>query len=227
MKERFEPFKELLKALREIKYAIGGKDNGAGEGNGSDIVLPKYVLCNYNDLFADIFSDSSSSSSSSQSELSESNPDEGGAPGTPFPGLLAPKVLEIDYSGKLANILYIMQEEEINLSGEEKTNFIQYYQNHTINPIYGDGSKEFNWPYIYLYTKEQIDIINENSIVQLDNGMTIKLDDNVVIDILDNISSIARRLDNVQRGQYYCIILKELYDKIPNMPTPPDLEPGR
>lgn len=43
MKEKFEPFKELLKALREIKYAIGGKNSGTGEGNGNDIVLPKYL----------------------------------------------------------------------------------------------------------------------------------------------------------------------------------------
>lgn len=43
MKEKFEPFKELLKALREIKYAIGGKNSGTGEGNGSNIVLPKYI----------------------------------------------------------------------------------------------------------------------------------------------------------------------------------------
>ena len=43
MREKFEPFKELLKALREIKYAIGGKNSGTGEGNGNDIVLPKYI----------------------------------------------------------------------------------------------------------------------------------------------------------------------------------------
>ena len=35
MKERFEPFKELLKALREIKYAIEGKDNN-NEGGGNN-----------------------------------------------------------------------------------------------------------------------------------------------------------------------------------------------
>lgn len=43
MKEKFEPFKELLKALREIKYAIGGKNSGAGEGGESDVILPKYL----------------------------------------------------------------------------------------------------------------------------------------------------------------------------------------
>ncbi len=207
MKERFEPFKELLKALREIKYAIEGKDNGAGLGNGNDIVLPKYALCNF-------FSISSPSSSpSSGSELSESNPsegDEGGAPAI-LPNSSVFKVFEIDYSGK-----FLITKEEINnLPEEEGINLIQSLQNYTANPAYNDNTKRGQLNSVeYLYTKEQIDTINKNSIIQLDYGIITKFDDNVVMDILDMSNYIGALPDDIQRGQYYCIITKALYDYI-------------
>lgn len=227
MEEKFKPFKELLKALREIKYAIEGGGNNSGEGNGNDIVLPKYVLCSYSDNSSS--SPSSSSSSSSQSEFSESNPSESNpeAPGIIFPGSSVPKVLEIDYSGKLVDIINTTDEEFDNLSEEEITNLTEYSKNYTTNPPYHDTTKQ--WPEIsapvYLYTKEQIDIINKNSIIQLYNDMITKLDNNVVIDIVD----IRQSVNDIQRGQYYCIMTKTEYDKIINMEPLPDLptQPGR
>lgn len=213
MEEKFKPFKELLKALKEIKYAIEGGNN-SGEGNGNDIVLPKYVLCSYN-----------SSSSSSSSELSESNPDEEAAP-IILPGSSVPKVLEIDYSGKLVDIGNTTNEEFNDLSEEEITNLTEYLTNYTTNPVYYDNTKQVNKLGVnYLYTKEQIDTINKNSTIQLNNGLITKFGDNVVIDIVDTGNSV----DDIQRGQYYCIITKTYYDIIKDMEPLPDLptQPGR
>ena len=187
MKERFEPFKELLKALREIKYAIGGKDNNAGGGNGSDIILPKYVFGDF----------------SHQSEITC-------------------KVFEIDYSGKFVDIISMGQGEINNLPEEERTNLMQYVLNHTINPASRDYTKGWDNHAQHIYTKEQIDIINENSIIQLYNGVIAKFNDNVVIDIVDLRNGMEQLLNDVQRGEYYSIISKDLYDEINE-----NIEPNR
>lgn len=201
----------------------GGKNNSSEEGN--NIVLPKYVFAGYYDN-----SSPSPSSPSSPSIPSKSNPDEGGAPAI-FHGTLVSKVFEIDYSGKIVDIIHIKDEEFNNLSEEEVTNLMQFTKDYTTNPNYNDLTKQWNTTGIpvYLYTKEQIDIINKDSIVQLYEGTITKFDDNICIDILD-VPNSMEVLSDIQRGQYYCIITKKEYDEIINMQPLPesiDTEPGR
>ena len=46
MRDKFEPFKELLKALREIKYAILGNNNNGGEGDNENYTWYDFIRDN-------------------------------------------------------------------------------------------------------------------------------------------------------------------------------------
>lgn len=168
MKEKFEPFKELLKALREIRYAIGCKNNGTGNGNGSDIVLPKYLYGYVENVET---------------------------------------LLEIDYDGKLIDFYIKSKNGLINpstFSEEELTNLMKFVATHTY--LIHDVTKQIVNPSI-VYTKEQKDAINKNSIIIDNNGEITKLNNFVFLDLCDFFvaTHIPSTLD-IQKGQYYTIM---------------------
>lgn len=191
MKEKFEPFKELLKVLREIKYAIGGKNSGTGEGNGNDIVLPKYIYGYFQDQTSHTFVE---------------------------------RLVEIDYDGRVYDFMVKLKFGEINpsqLTEEEITNSTELFQNYTTIPPLAlvDNSA-------CVYTKEQKDTINKNSIIMDTNGVILKLNDFVFVDLYDLLTTGGRTTTlNIEKGQYYTIMHPIEYNFMIGAPDMGDLTP--
>lgn len=195
MKEKFEPFKELLKALREIRYAIGGKNSGTGEGNGNgnDIVLPKYI-CGY------------IPDQTSQTEVE--------------------RLLEIDYDGRIYDLQVKLEYGEFDPSQfteEEETNLIEFVSNHVVIGSIGAINIDNS---LYVYTKEQKDTINKNSIIMEIYGIVLKLNDLVFVDLYDFLTANGGTTTlNIEKGQYYIIMHPLMYNSLINAPDIGDLTP--
>lgn len=191
MKEKFEPFKELLKALREIRYAIGGKNNGSG--NGSDIVLPKYVY------------------GSIQDKTSNTS---------------VKRLLEIDYDGKMIDFMTKLKMGVIDphtFSEEEFINFQEFLNTHSF--FVNDISRLFNYT-LCVYTKEQKDIINKDSIIMDWHANITKLNNFVFMDLYDFLTNDGETTTlNIEKGQYYIIMHPLVYNDVINPPDMGDLTP--